>query len=74
HNVSADASADATLVPETIHVRDYVTGVALLREAARLMPGLPDIVTQEGSQDGRYAAHIERLATSAHSIKAASSL
>lgn len=74
HNVSADASADATLVPETIHVRDYVTGVALLREAARLMPDLPDIASQEGGQDGRYAAHIERLTTSAHSIKAASGL
>jgi len=69
HNVSADA----TLVPETIHVRDYITGVALLREAARLMPDLPAIETQESGQDGRYASHLERLAASAHSIKAASS-
>jgi len=69
HNVSADASTATTLVPETIHVRDYVTGVALLREAARLMPELPDLATQEGSQDGRYAAHVERLAASAHIIR-----
>jgi len=55
-------------------MRDYVTGIALLREAARLMPDLPDIASQEGGQDGRYAAHIERLTSSAHSIKAASGL
>lgn len=70
HNVSADA----TLAPETIHVRDYVTGVALLREAARLMPDLPDIAAQAGGQDGRYAAQVGRLTASAHNIKAASGL
>lgn len=72
HNVSA--TGDLTLVPETIHVRDYVTGVTLLQEAARLMPALTSIEAEGGSPYGRFDAHVERLKASAGAIREAAGL
>lgn len=68
HNVSTDG----TLVPETVHVRDYVTGVALLGEAGRLMPELSSIDVDGRTPYGRYDAHLERLRASADAIRVAS--
>jgi len=67
HNVAPDA----TLVPETVHVRDYLTGVALLQEAARLMPDLPHIERAEHGAGGQFETLVERLGTSADRIRMA---
>lgn len=69
HNVSPNE----TLVPETVHVRDYVTGVALLQEAARLMPELSTIDAVGHMPHDRFDAYTERLKASADLIKVASS-
>ena len=68
HNVAADGSH--TLIPETIDARDYLTGVALLQEAARVMPDLPRLEAEPDSPYGRAERYAERLRSSAARITA----
>lgn len=67
HNVTDDA----TLAPENIHVQDYLTGVALLQEAACLMPRVEQV---QAEQAARYTARedlVARLTASVGAIRAA---
>jgi endoglucanase len=53
---------DATLAPEYIHMDDFLTGVALLQEAARLVPELDGIRARHHAAYGTRADEIARLA------------
>ncbi len=63
HNVSPET----TLVPETIHLSDYHTGVALLVEAARLLPDYRGPSGRDASP-AMMDAQIERLAATAKAV------
>lgn len=52
---------DGTLAPEYIHARDFLTGVALLQEAARLLPELDDVRARHHAAYGTRADEIARL-------------
>jgi hypothetical protein len=57
HNKGAGAS----LAPETIHADDFLTGVALLQEAAHLMPELERLRAEHHAAYGPRAEQMERL-------------
>ncbi len=57
HNMGADF----TLQPENIHEQDYLTGVELLQEAARLMPKLPELKASQLAAETTPPALVERL-------------
>jgi endoglucanase len=52
---------ESTLAPETIHATDFLTGVALLQEAARLLPELERVRAEHHTAYGPRADQIERL-------------
>lgn len=68
HNVAADF----TLQPENIHQSDFITGVELLYEAARLMPQYNELVAAQRAAENSHSKHAERLLQSVVNIKAAS--
>lgn len=57
HNMGANGQ----LEPENIHLEDYLTGVLLLQEAARLMPQLESLVAGQKAKETNPTALIERL-------------
>ena len=57
HNMAEDKS----LAAETIHQQDFLTGVQLLQEAARLMPVLPQLQAAQLAAETTSPALIERL-------------
>jgi hypothetical protein len=52
---------ESTLAPETIRATDFLTGVALLQEAARLLPELEWVRAEHHTAYGPRADQIERL-------------
>lgn len=60
-----------TLAPEYISVSDYLTGVALLQEAARLMPALDGVLAQLAAPYDPTGALTAQLMETAGRIKAA---
>jgi putative aminopeptidase FrvX len=66
HNVTADFG----IAEENIHQQDYLTGVCLLQEAARILPELPEY---EQSHRAKYTAISgdlsKRLSDTAHKFK-----
>jgi hypothetical protein len=52
---------DFTLQAETIHQDDFLNGVELLQEAARLMPGLPELKTALSASEATAQPLIDRL-------------
>ncbi len=57
HNMGGDF----TLQPENIHEQDYLTGVRLLQETARLLPHLPQLKAEQLAAESTPAALVERL-------------
>jgi putative aminopeptidase FrvX len=55
---------DFTLQAETIHQDDFLTGVELLQEAARLMPGLPELKAALSASEATAQPLIDRLLSS----------
>ncbi len=57
HNMTSDFR----LAPENIHLHDYLGGITLLQEAARLLPRLDQIKAEQLAARSASATHIERL-------------
>lgn len=67
HNVSDTFGVEA----ETVHVDDYLTGVALLQRAARLMPDEPRLRREAAAAPQRQDHLVARLEESAEAIQRA---
>jgi putative aminopeptidase FrvX len=65
HNVSDTF----TIAPENIHQQDYLTGVSLLQEAARILPQLADYEQAHRAKYTVSEEYRQRLESTAHKFK-----
>ncbi len=68
HNVAADF----TLQMENIHQEDFITGVELLTQAARLSPHYNELVEEQRAAENNPSKHADRLLNTAININPSS--